>query len=210
MKKLICAKEVEGAAARGEAVICIDAQTIITPAARDAAQAAGISFAQASAEAAQSTPPAQAKTGLESDLIYKALEILMEKGMITKLMETLGVDVPYVSESDEEGMVKLVRANTAKYEPLDTGKAGDKVYYNELISASDGAQMNAGFMTIEQTSFAWDVACQEIYYIVEGSLTVQKDGRVFSAGAGDCLFFKRGAKLIFGTTDKVKVFYATH
>ena len=44
MKRLICAKDVEALAQQGQKVMCIDADTLITPSARDAASAAGIEF----------------------------------------------------------------------------------------------------------------------------------------------------------------------
>lgn len=224
MKKLICAKDVEACAGKGEAYMLIDANTLITPSARDAAALANIEFREeapaASVEpvAASEAPaceqaPAPSTSAApqnEQDIIYKALQILLEKGMLGQLASKIGVDVPYVSESDNSGMIKLVRGNTAKFQPLDTGHPGDAVYYNELIGAGDGVQMNAGFMTIDHCNFSWNVDCQEIYYIIDGTLTVEKDGRVFTAAPGDCLVFKRGARLVFGTPDKVKVFYVTH
>lgn len=223
MKKLICAKEVEALAKEGKKVMYIDEDTLITPSAKDAAAACDIEFSteappccsQESAAPAQETPAAPAagactQQGIDSDLIYKALTALMEKGMLGGVMEAFGQNLPYVAEKDAEGFVKLVRSSTAKWEPLDTGNPADKVFYNELIGADDGSSMNAGFMTIENCSFPWDVACEEIYYVVEGTLTVEKDGRVFTAHPGDALFFQNGAKLSFGSPDKVKVFYATH
>ena len=188
MKKLICAKDVEQAAAAGEHVIYVDASTIITPSARDVAANAGISFSEgcaptattaadsAASTACEKTAPETAGT-LDSNLIYKALQILTEKGMLGQLMNAVGVDAPYVSESD---------------------------------SAGDGVPLSAGFMTIDRCTFSWNVDCQEIYYVIDGTLTVEKDGRVFTAGVGDCLLFKRGARLTFGTPGKVKVFYVTH
>ena len=229
MKRLICAKEVETFAQQGQKVMYIDADTLITPSAKDAAAAADIEFkvgAEPQAECCNTQPcdaaPAPAQTagacapaapaagGIDSELIYKALKTLMDKGMLGSVMSSIGQDVPYVSESDGNGFVKLVRSNTAKWEPLDTGNPADKVFYNELIGADDGSAMNAGFMTIENCSFPWDVACQEIYYVVDGTLTVEKDGRIFTANPGDCLFFRSGAKLTFGSPNKVTVFYATH
>ena len=229
MKRLICAKEVETFAQQGQKVMYIDADTLITPSAKDAAAAADIEFkvgAEPQAECCNTQPcdaaPAPAQTagacapaapaagGIDSELIYKALKTLMDKGMLGSVMRSIGQVVPYVSESDGNGFVKLVRSNTAKWEPLDTGNPADKVFYNELIGADDGSAMNAGFMTIENCSFPWDVACQEIYYVVDGTLTVEKDGRIFTANPGDCLFFQNGAKLTFGSPNKVTVFYATH
>lgn len=215
MKKLICAKDVEQAVHAGEKEILIDASTLITPSARDAAANAGIAFregcAQQAAPAATTNvgEPACAASVPSEQLIYKALQVMLEKGMLGQLMKVAGVEVPYVSESDSAGMIKLVRSNTAKYEPLDAARLGEQVTFNTLIDSGDGAGMNAGFMTIDHSTFAWDVDCQEIYYVVDGTLTVEKDGRVFTAGAGDCLFFKKGAHLTFGTPGTVKVFYVT-
>ena len=44
MKKLICTKEVEEAVAKGEKVVYIECNTIITPSAKDAAAEHGITF----------------------------------------------------------------------------------------------------------------------------------------------------------------------
>lgn len=217
MKKLICAKDVEAVQKQGQTVMCIDEDTLITPSARDAAGNYGITFSTeaapcCTAEPAQAcnTAAPAAGSGIDSDLIYKALTALVEKGMLGNLASAAGIDLPYVSESDPHKCVKLVRSSTAKWEPLDTGNPSDKVFYNELIGADDGSSMNAGFMTIENSNFPWDVACEEIYYVVEGTLTVECDGRVFTANPGDCLFFQNGSKLTFGSPNYVKVFYATH
>lgn len=221
MKKLICAKEVEALEKQGQKVMYIDADTIITPSAKDAAAACGITFsadtpaccsetAAAPAAPCASAPQSGSENGIDSELIYKALTALMQNGALSGILNGAAQDQPYVAEKDAAGFVKLVRGNTAKWEPLDTGNPADKVFYNELIGGDDGSSMNAGFMTIETCKFPWDVACEEIYYVVEGTLTVEEDGQVFTAHPGDCLFFQNGAKLTFGSPDKVKVFYATH
>lgn len=213
MKKLICTKEVDNAAAKGEKVIYVDCDTIITPSAKDAAVEKGIEF---STEApcccgdAAPAPQPSAQGGIDSDVIFKALTAMAEKGMLGEIMAMVGNEAPYIAEKSDDGFVKLVKGSTAKWEVLDTGNPADKVFYNELIGADDGSSMNAGFMTIEKCNFPWDVACEEIYYVVEGTLTVEKAGRVFTAHPGDALFFQNGAKLTFGSPDKVKVFYATH
>ena len=225
MKRLICAKEVEACAQQGQKVMYIDADTLITPSAKDAAATADIEFkigepqaecctaqqceaAPAPAQDAHACTPAVG--GIDSELIYKALKTLMDKGLLGSVMNSIGQDVPYVSESDGNGFVKLVRSSTAKWEVLDTGNPADKVFYNELIGADDGSAINAGFMTIENCNSPWDAACHETSYVVDGTLTVEKDGRIFTANPGDCLFFQNGAKLTFGSPDKVTVFYATH
>lgn len=217
MKKLICAKEVESLDKQGQKIMYIDADTLITPSARDAAAAYGITFSEEEPPSVCCSDAANinetvsvGQNGIDSELIYKALVALMEKGELGGVLQQIGCEQPYLAEKDPDGLVKLVRGNTAKWEVLDTGNPADKVFYNELIGADDGSSMNAGFMTIENCNFPWDVACEEIYYVVEGTLTVEKEGRVFTAHPGDSLFFQNGARLTFGSPDKVKVFYATH
>ena len=225
MKKLICTKEVEAAAAKGEKVIYIECNTLITPSAKDAAAEHGIEFstegcpccapaepAPAAPAPAPAAPAAQASSqgGIDSELIFKALTAMMEKGMLGDIMALAGNDLPYVSEKSCDGAVKLVKGSTAKWEPLDTGNPADKVFYNELINADDGSSMGAGFITIENCTFPWECVCEEIYYVVEGTLNIEKDGKVFTAHAGDAMFFQNGAKLTFGSPDKMKAFYVTH
>lgn len=225
MKKLICAKQVEAVEKQGKKVLYIDSDTIITPSAKDAAANLGIEFstepepceapacaASACEPAAPAAPAAQAPAAggeIDTEVIYKALQALLAKGMLNGVLDGAAQE-PYVAERDAGGCVKLVRGNTAKWEPLDTGNPSNKVFFNELIGADDKSSVNAGFMTIENCSFPWDVGCEEIYYVVEGTLTVGLDGRVFTAYPGDALFFQNGSKLTFGSPDKVKVFYATY
>ena len=217
MKRLICTQEVEAAAAKGEKVIYIECNTIITPSAKDAAAERGIEFSTehcpccggSGAPADAPVAEASAQGGIDSDLIYKALSAMLQRGMLGDLASLMG-NVPYVAETSGDGFLKLVKGNTAKWEPLDTGNPADKVFYNELIGAADGSSMGAGFITIEKCEFPWECACEEIYYVIEGTLTVEKEGKVYTAHAGDALFFQNGAKLKFGSPDKMKAFYVTH
>lgn len=218
MKKLICAKEVESLEKKGQKVMYIDCDTIITPSAKDAAAACGMEFSTQAPPCCEDPQPLQTQAqpcsndgGIDSETIYKALQALMSKGMLNGILDgACDSGKPYAYESDSKGMFKLVRGSTAKMEVLDTGNPNDKVFYQELIGSDDKSSMNAGFMTIERSNFDWDVQCEEIYYIVEGTLTVTLDGRVFTANPGDALFIQNGSKLAFGSADKVKVFYATY
>lgn len=210
MKKLICAKDVEALGKQGQKIMCIDKDTLVTPSARDVASTLGIEFKLGGCETKRACETSKDSQGggIDSEIIYNALKALMDKGMLDSIVKAFGQDVCYVSEGDSN--LKLVRGNTAKWEPLDTGNSGDKVFYNELINSEDGSKMNAGFITIEKCEFPWECACQEIYYVVEGTLTIESKGKTFVGHEGDCFFFEKGAKLKFGSQGKVKAFYATH
>lgn len=211
MKKLICAKEVETLQKQGKTIFYIDCDTIVTPSAKDAAKAAGIKFSTESPACCESAAEVvkACEGGVDSNMIYEVLKTLMDKGLLNGMFDSAS-DKPYVSESDSCGL-KVVRGNSVKYEVLETGNPDDKVFYQEIINADDGSSMNAGFITIETCNFEWECACQELYHIVEGTLTVGVNGgKVYTAQPGDSVFFPKGAKVIFGSPNKMKAFYATY
>lgn len=212
MKKLICAKDVEDLIKKGEKTLRIDSNTIITPSAKDAASANGIEIVCGGCEAASAPSAAKMQDGgIDSETIYLALKAMIEKGMLTGVFDTGSAASlpPYRAERDPSGF-KLVRGGSARLEPLETGNPQDKVFYQELIGSEDRSSMNAGFMTIEKSRFDWDVACEEIYYIIEGVLTISINGQVYTAHQGDSLYCPKGAQVAWGAPDKVKVFYATY
>lgn len=223
MKKLICAKDIEEAEKQGQKVFCIEEGTIVTPAAKDAARTRGIEITtDASALAAKNTcetkvacetpscePAKVCEGGIDSEMIYKVFKAMMEKGLLNGVFDNLVQQKPYISENDSCGL-KIVRGNSVKLDTLDTGNPNDKVFYQEIINANDGSSMNAGFITIDSCNFDWETACQELYYVVEGTLTVTVEGKVYTANPGDSVFFPKGAKLAFGSPNKMKAFYATY
>lgn len=228
MKKLICAKDVENAKKQGKKVVYIDNDTIVTPSAKDSARNLGIDFSTEvpacevessckekaseplkSQETTKTSEPVKAcDDTIDSDMIYKVLKAMMDKGLLNGLLDSLS-NKPYISESDCSGL-KVVRGSSVRYDVLDTGDPVNKVTYQEIINADDGCLMNAGFITIENCSFDWETTCQELYYVVEGTLTVTVDGKVYTAHPGDSVFFPKGVKIAFGSPDKMKAFYATH
>lgn len=196
----------------GEAPACAAPAACATPAAAcgDTWQCCGQTLTGNYCPVCGAARPA-AGGGIDSDVIYNALKALMEKGMLDQIMNVCGQDVPYVSEKSCDGAVKLVKSCTAKWLPLfEEGPLVDKVFYNELVNADDGSQMNAGFITIDRCEFPWETACQEMYYVVEGTLVITKGDKKFTATAGDVMFFEKGAELTFASPDKMKAFYATH
>ena len=77
MKQLICAADVEALKQSGKTVCVVGADTIVTPSARDAAEALRVSFADRQ-------PEPQLSTGcsgqdLDSEKIYRVLKALMGK-----------------------------------------------------------------------------------------------------------------------------------
>ncbi len=200
MKQLICAKDVEKLNAEGKKIFYMENGSIITPSAKDVADAFGIKFCDKAEE-----PPAQtafADMDIDSEKIYKVLKTLMEKGLLNDILK------PYDSESHGNGL-KVVRGSTVKMDVFDTGDPSVKAYYQELVS-KDESHISAGFLVIDHSSFEWELTYEEIDYVIEGTLTVTIDGKTYTAKAGDVLFVPSGSKVIWGSPDKARVFYATY
>lgn len=201
MKQLICAKDVETLHAEGKSVFHVESGSIITPSAKDAADAYGITFCDKAEEKAEAKG-AFAGMDIDSEKIYMVLKALMEKGMLNDILK------PYESESHSNGL-KVVRGSSVKMDVFDTGDPNVKAYYQELVSKEE-SKMSAGFLVIDHSEFEWELTYEEIDYVIEGTLTVTIDGKTFTAKAGDVLFVPSGSKVIWGSPDKARVFYSTY
>jgi len=140
-------------------------------------------------------------------MIYNVLKTMLDKGLLNGMFEN-NPNQPYLAERDSGGL-KLVRGSSVKMEVFDTGNPNNKVFFQELISKDD-CSMSAGFLTIEKSSFEWELCYEEIDYVIEGTLTVEINGKTFTACAGDVLCVPSGSKVIWGSPDKARVFYTTY
>ena len=235
MKTLLTEKSIREIIAQGRTSVCIDENTIVTPAARDAIKANGLEIvdhaiaadpvttisasvpapAAPAAAAAPAAPAAQpCGEALSSEMIYNALKKMTEQGLLNGCFENLtsaSAAAPYNAENANG--FKLVRGSGIKMEVLELENPADngKVQYQELIGADVDSAMNAGFMTVDQCTFNWAVEPQELYYVVEGNMTVTVDGVPHTAYPGDCLFIQKGSKVVFSSGNtRAKVFYCTY
>ena len=201
MKQLICAKDVETLHADGKNIYYMESGSIITPSAKDAADAYGITFCEKAEEKAEAKG-AFAGMDIDSEKIYMVLKTLMEKGMLGDILK------PYESEAHQNGL-KVVRGSSVKMDVFDTGDPNVKAYYQELVSKEE-SHMSAGFLVIDHSEFEWELTYEEIDYVIEGTLTVTIDGKTYTAKAGDVLFVPSGSKVIWGSPDKARIFYSTY
>ncbi|HWQ77308.1 MAG TPA: cupin domain-containing protein [Anaerovoracaceae bacterium] len=203
MKQLICFKDVEAAKQSGKNVMTVEAKAIITPAAQDAARTYGIEIQRSAMTQIGdlSGPLKLSEDGINAELIFALLKILAGKGLLSAFEPK-----EYESEKTLSGL-KIVRGNTVKYRPFDTGSPSDKVFCREFINKEDGSTMRGGFITLEDSRFDWEGACEEIFYILEGILNIFVDGSAYAAQPGDTVFLPKGAKAVFRSEKMTKIFY---
>lgn len=189
---------------KGENVLYIDKNTIITPSAKDVARACGIEFSLES----PSCKPIQdsCEQGLDSELIYKTFKVLMDKGLLNELLDSISPK-PYLAETASNGL-KLVRGDSVKYDVFDTGNPNSNAFYQEVITEKESST-SAGFLTIDHSEFFTETTREETIYVIEGVLTVTIDGKTLKASPRDVLYIPLGSKITLGSSDKVKVFYST-
>ena len=220
MKKLICSNDIQEAIRKGLKVLCVDDNTIITASAEDEAKAAGIEITygnQTCCEPAVSyttcAPTESTSQGCESEisseLIYKVLKKLSDKGMLGDMFcnTTTAPDAPYLCEKDPSGL-KVVRGKTVRMDEFFEGNP--RVTYQELIDKND-SKISSGILEIDHDTYEWTLNYYENDYVLEGTMTVTINGRSYTANAGDCIFIPNGATVVMGSKDHYcKVFYNTY
>ncbi|MBB6631111.1 cupin domain-containing protein [Clostridium algidicarnis] len=218
MKKLISAKSVEELIVSGEKTLYIDGTEIITPSAKELAINNEITFTTEDKGLFKTTKPKiesvedKKTTGIEdidSEMILNVFRAMMDKGLLEELMENLKPkNLLFDAECDSSG-VKLVRGNTVKMDTFDTGNKDARVYFQELISKKE-SKMSAGFLVIQDSKFDWELTYEEIDYVIEGTLTVEINEKIYTAYPGDVLFVPSGSKVVWGSPDKARMFYVTY
>ena len=202
MKKLVCAKDIEALGARGETVCYVDGDTIVTPSARDAAEERGIVFSEQTTVSGAAGAEASGAQEIDAGQVYQVLKALMERGLLEDIFK------PFESERHGNGL-KVVRGGSVKMDVFETGTPGAKAFFQELVNKEE-SHISAGFLVIDHSEFPWELTYEEIDYVIEGTLTVTIDGKKYTANPGDVLFVPSGSKVIWGSPDKARIFYATY
>lgn len=215
MKKLVCADEIQAVADKGQKVFHVESNTIITPAAKDLAKELGVEFATASAttgnysckEDSIHKNTSQEKS-IDKELIYQIVKAVLANSLLSGAAAAAS-EPPFLTECEPKSGLKIIRGRTVKYDTFDTGDPSTKVAYREVVSKDD-SQMSAGFLTIEKSSFDWELCYEEVDIILEGSLSITINGETYEACQGDVLFVPKGSKVTWSSSGYVKLFYVTY
>ncbi len=209
MKKLITMLDIKEKLSTGSKEIYIDDDTIITPAAQDAAKEQGIKLIKGAAikvedccASATCAAPANLQD-IDSSLVAK---------IVREVMSTMGGMFPQslVKEVDPSGFM-LIKGNSVQMGPFNDGKVDrEGIGIKEVTEIKESKNMTAGFMTFENSNLTWTLTYDEFDYVVEGTLEFIVNGKTYTGEPGDVFYIPADTTVTFSTPNKTKFFFVTY
>ena len=200
MKRLICCADIETAHKQGETYLIINEETIVTPLAKDLMEEYQIEIQHESDCIEQDLCE-----GEDMGLSFSKESLI---ALLRKVLTEGNAPTSYFEAKTHKNGLKVVNGETVKLSKFETGKEGDKVFYQELIGKKE-MSVNAGMLEITDTTFDLELTENEINYVISGSLSIIIDGIEFHAKAGDTIFIPNQSKITWCVKDHAKLFYVT-
>ncbi|MEG0012769.1 MAG: cupin domain-containing protein [Cellulosilyticaceae bacterium] len=111
------------------------------------------------------------------------------------------------------GGVIAVKVPTVKVDEsnrLDTGTPSDVVYTKDLFTLEESPRLGCGVMEMKATTFDWNLNYDEIDYVIEGSLSININGRTVTANAGELVLIPKGSSIQFSVPNYARFIYVTY
>lgn len=210
MKKLICAKDMEAFVDSGEKIFFIDDGVILTPSAKDIAKNNEIEITTKKIINLDCKKKLDCEENLDYEKVLDIFKAMVKEGALEEVIKTLtNINVSKFKVQCDGSGLKVVRGNSVKMDVFDTGNKDAKVHFQEIVN-KDESKMSAGFLTIEDSKFQWELTYEEIDYVIEGTVTIEINGNTYIANEGDILFVPKDSKVVWGSPNKAKIFYTTY
>ena len=108
----------------------------------------------------------------------------------------------FVKEQDPSGIIKIA-TETVKCERFEQ----DGVALKDVVTLEEAPRMGCGIMELDHTSFEWTLTYDEYDLVLEGTLEIEIDGRVVTAGPGQIIYIPKNSHIHFQTPDKTRYAY---
>ncbi len=192
MRKLVTADDVRTWRDNKEKTVCLEAGTIITPAARDAARDYGIEIVEGTAACspAVAQPPRPDGKDFDQALIARVVE---------EVIAAMGLAKPSAYETDPSGF-KLALGDR-----FDSGGGKDAV--RSVFDAADSPRLSAGLLLAAAAPQTREVTGGEIHYVLSGTVKYSVKGREYTSRAGDAAFLPAGARVSLTGADTARIFF---
>lgn len=146
----------------------------------------------------------------KEDIEQIILQMLNEKWKDCENVNKPCFKRPFYSQANGVIQVNVPMIKTTEKDRLDTGYPKDKVYTHDLFSLEESPCLGCGIMEMEQTTFDWTLDYNEIDYVIDGTLTIIKDGTCVTAGPGEIILIPKGSKIQFSVPEKARFLYVTY
>jgi len=220
VKKLVTSADVRNISGSGEKVVCLEPGTIITPAARDLVYELGMTLQTGTSNNMSKSAGSAVQEELNGAAgnSQAAKPDVISPELIAKIVKEVVAAMPGLGQTREPEMVKeedpsgvrLVKGNTVKCDPFNTGNPRDKVGIKEILTIKESPNMCTGFMTVEDSAFSWDLTYDEMDYVIDGTLDIIVNGKTYRGTAGDVFYIPRNTTVTFSSPDNAKFFFVTY
>ena len=140
------------------------------------------------------------------DIDSKLVEEIVKRVLLEQLKKK---DSKFTKEIDESG-VAVIKTETVKPEKFDTGKEGDKVYLEDVLSIDESPRLGCGVMEMEESTFDWTLKYDEVDYIIEGTLEIVIDDRKIVGNKGDIIFIPKNTAIKFSCPKHARFIYVVY
>jgi ethanolamine utilization protein EutQ len=188
VKKLITETELRALAGDSKQVV-IPSSSILTPSALDMAK-----FMNLTLQREEATPVSAAGSEPSVEEIRRIVKMVLEQK--TKPVCT-------------NPRVTHVQGSSIKLEPFDQAPPGQIIHLKDVVTSREG-NLAAGFMTFDHSELPWHLTYDEVDYVVEGTFTLQANGKTYTCQAGDVMYIPKDTHVVFGSPAHTRVFYVTY
>ncbi len=108
----------------------------------------------------------------------------------------------FIKIKDPSGIIKIA-TGTVKCEPFQQ----DGVALKDVLTLEEAPRMGCGIMELDHTSFEWTLTYDEYDMVIEGTLEIEVDGRVLSAGPSEIIYIPKDSHIHFQTPSRARYAY---
>lgn len=221
-KRLITEQDIQQAAAQGRRSLAVPPdQCIVTPMARDAAEALGIALEEDAAPEGAAVASAPAGTGpegaklvqevvsqlrsrLPADVSPQRLETVVREVVTTRLANAAAAR-PAAARAGRADGLRLISGRQAMAPSSAPVHEEGQVQLSEVLSPGAAGRLAAGFLAWENASFRRRLETHEIDIVIDGELQVTVDGETVTGGPGDLVVLPAGVEAVYHTPSAVRL-----
>lgn len=108
----------------------------------------------------------------------------------------------FVKQKDPSGIIKIA-TSTVKCEPFQQ----EGVALKDVLTLEEAPRMGCGIMELDHTSFEWTLTYDEYDMVIDGTLEIEINGNVLSAGPGEIIYIPKNSHIHFQTPTHARYAY---